>query len=686
MLSSPLWSQDTILVDKENTLLNQSIANQFSIYNAGDTVTEIEDLLNNNAIEFTPLKKSLANLDFTTSNYWIHFVLINTESQSRELIFETARPITNAVNLFEIADNGNEIVINRSGDGIDFESKQIKKNKSLFRIYLGGKQQKEFWLHLGSDGEVITLPMVFWDADTYEVVSQRNQFFSGIFYGIFLFVIVIYLTFFLLLKERSFLLYVFYVFFSGFMNFCLDGYAHQYIFTSGGYWAQHSVLLMAGLTVVFVVQYAAAYLKLKSFSSKLNKISQVFSGVVLLAVLLSLVPGKTYEMGYPLINGFSLIATVYVVFVALYAKYNKQEVNILFLAGMIILIGGAVIFILGNFGVIDAPSITQVALKVATLIEIIFLSIVMAGRYKTLQREKEDAQAELLIRLEGINEKLEVQVQERTKEIESKNVELEHKNNDILSSIKYAERIQRALLPSAEKFKTLLPDSFVLFKPRDIVSGDFYWIEFVQTADGDQMVVYATADCTGHGVPGAFVSIVSSSLLDTSKSNRDVNTPAEALDFLNKEINQTFNSQYSEEKIRDGMDVVICSLKIGSRELNFAGAKNPLFIVRKGELIEIKGDKQPVGFIDEGVSKPFTNHTIELQENDVIYTFSDGFADQFGGEKGKKYMYKKFKELLISVANLPMDEQKLLLNKEFESWKGKLDQLDDVLLIGVRIK
>ncbi len=686
LLSVSIWSQDTVILDKGNTNLNKSITSQFSIFNAGKEEFLIEEILLKDSLSFVPLKGNLANLDFTTSTYWMHFVVVNKESQSKELIFETARPITNMVNLYEIVNNGSEIVVQRSGDGLAFESKQIKKNKSIFRIYIGAKEQKEYWLQIKSDGEVITLPMIFWESDQFEIVSQRNQFFSGIFYGIFLFVIIIYFTFFIYLKDMSFLLYVFYVFFSGFMNFCLDGYAHQYLFTSGGYWTQHSVLIMAGLTVVFVVQYASAYLKLKTFSRPLNKISHVFSGIVLLALILSLFPGKMYQLAYPLINGFSLLATVFVVYAGVYAKIRKQNVDVLFLIGMIVLITGAVIFILGNFGVIDAPGLTQVSLKVSTLIEIICLSIVMVGKYKVLQREKEDAQAELLLRLEGINEKLEIQVQERTKEIEQKSIELELKNNDILASIKYAERIQRALLPSAEKFSALLPDSFVLFKPRDVVSGDFYWIESVKTSDGDQVIVYATADCTGHGVPGAFVSIVSSSLLDTSKTNRDVNTPAEALDFLNKEINQTFNSQYAEEKIRDGMDVVLCGLKVGTRELNFAGAKNPLFIVREGEIIEIKGDKQPVGFVDDEKTIPFTNHTLMLQKNDVIYTFSDGYADQFGGEKGKKFMYRRFKELLISVSNLPMNEQKEILNSTFESWKGNLEQLDDVLVIGVRIK
>ncbi len=677
--------QDSIVFKGENFNLNTSIADQFSIYTDASASLEIEDIIVKDSLTFESINRSLANLDFTTKNYWIHFVLVNDYDFPREIILETARPITNTVELYHIGNNGNEISIYKSGDGIPFTEKQMKQNGSYFRIYMSSNQTKEYWLKLGSDGEVITLPMTFWDKDTFEVVSQRNQFFSGIFYGVFLFVIVIYLTFYILLKEISFLLYIFYVFFSGMLQFFLDGYGHQYFFKSGGYLTQHSVLIVAGFTVMFVLQYASNYLKIKEQKNKLYLISNVFTAIVGMTMLLSLIPGFTYKISYPLINGFSLLAMFYIVFLAINSKLKKQEVHPLFLTGVIILIIGAIIFILGNFGIIDAPNITQVALKVATLIEILFLSIVMAGKYKQLQKEKEQAQATLLTELEGINVKLEAQVKERTKEIELKSEELEMKNKDILSSIKYAERIQRALLPSNEKIKLLLPESFVFFKPRDIVSGDFFWIESVYTENKDQLIVYATADCTGHGVPGAFVSIVSSNLLNISKTNNEINTPAEALDFLNLEINKTFNSQYSEQKIRDGMDVALCALDMKNRKLLFSGAKNPIYIVRNGELTEYKGDKQPVGFMGDDTPTPFNNTEIDLEKDDIIYSFSDGFADQFGGAKQRKYMYKRFKELLTEISVFPMEKQKEVLEETFENWKGDLEQLDDVLIIGVKI-
>ncbi len=685
IISGNLRAQDSIVFKGESSNLNVSIADQFSIFTDVSCTIEIEDIIVNDTLSFEKLNKSLANLDFTTKNYWIHFVLINDYEFPREIILETARPITNTVELYQIGENGNEISIYKSGDGIPFLEKQVKQNGSFFRIYLSSNQTKEYWLKLGSDGEVITLPMTFWEKDTFEVVSQRNQFFSGIFYGVFLFVIVIYLTFYILLQEISFLLYIIYVFFSGMLQFFLDGYGHQYIFTSGDNLTQHSVLIAAGFTVMFVLQYATNYLKIKEQKNKLFLVSNVFTAIVGMTMLLSLIPGFTYEISYPLINGFSLLAMFYIVFLAINSKLKKQEVHPLFLTGVIILIIGAIIFILGNFGIIDAPNITQVSLKVATLIEILFLSIVMAGKYKQLQKEKEQAQATLLSELEGINIKLEAQVKERTKEIALKSEELEIKNKDILSSIKYAERIQRALLPSNEKIKLLLPESFVFFKPRDIVSGDFYWIESITTEQNNQLIVYATADCTGHGVPGAFVSIVSSNLLNISKTNVAINTPAEALDFLNLEINKTFNSQYSEQKIRDGMDVALCALDMKNKKLLFSGAKNPIYIVRNGELTEYKGNKQPVGFMGDDTPTPFNNTEIDLEKEDIIYSFSDGFADQFGGPKQRKFMYKRFKELLTEISVFPMQKQKEVLEKTFENWRGELEQLDDVLIIGVKI-
>jgi serine phosphatase RsbU (regulator of sigma subunit) len=702
ILSTHLYGQNKIVLS--DSTLNTSIANRFDLYLIKDASIQVD--LNNfsqifEVTEKRALKMPVENIDFTTDIYWLFFEVYNDFNATQDLLIELARPITNTIELYEIRNNKAKLVA-VSGDALDYDQKTIDSYKSLLPIYLNGKEKKYYAIKLSSDGETISLPIIFWKKDVLAKKTQTYNFFVGIFYGVFLFVIVIYLTFYFLLKDNSFLLYTVYVLFSALLQFGLDGFIHQYFFTSGGYFTQHSILFVAGCTVFFVVLYGRNYLKLKEYFPKLNKVLTGFAYGVAIVVGLSLIPGYTYELSYPIINGISFLATLGLVITAIYIKVKGNEVSYLFIFGMVFLIAGAVVFILGNFGIINMPTLTQNSLKIGTLIEIVCLSILMAFKYRSLQQEKELAQLQLLSELESknalmlnINEKLEIQVKERTKEIEKAKHEIELKNTDIISSIKYAERIQRSVLPSDEKFKKLLPNSFVLYKPRDIVSGDFYWIEQLTTSDTNRkLIAYATADCTGHGVPGAFVSILGHTYLKLSKTEKSVNSTGEALDFINKGFNETFSLDFDGIKVKDGMDLALCSLDLENKKLYFSGAKNPVYIVRQEELFVIKGDTMPIGFPLDEMKNNFTTQTFDIAEGDMIYTFSDGYADQFGGPNGKKFMYKQFKEVLISIAQLPVDEQKIKLSETFNNWINYRDengatfeyeQIDDVLIIGVKI-
>jgi serine phosphatase RsbU (regulator of sigma subunit)/uncharacterized protein HemY len=281
---------------------------------------------------------------------------------------------------------------------------------------------------------------------------------------------------------------------------------------------------------------------------------------------------------------------------------------------------------------------------------------------------------------------------------------IEEKNHDIMDSIKYAKRIQEAILPPEQVIKESLNNSFILYKPKDIVSGDFYWMKQV-----DNKILFSVVDCTGHGVPGAFVSIIGHSGLNRSINEFGLKQPARVLDKLNEIVHEAFSQQteIKEGQVRDGMDVALCSLNPDTMELEYAGANNPLWVVRSdGEngssfttddntevppssslspfsLYEVKATKQPIGAYEN--TESFTNHRIQLQKGDTIYIFSDGYADQFGGKRGKKFKNKQFKELLLSIQNKPMDEQRMAINQTFENWKGELEQLDDICMIGVRI-
>ncbi len=273
--------------------------------------------------------------------------------------------------------------------------------------------------------------------------------------------------------------------------------------------------------------------------------------------------------------------------------------------------------------------------------------------------------------------------------IEHQKEEVDEKNEEIISSLRYAKRLQEALLPPKNLLDNFFKEKyFILYNPRDIVCGDFYWARKIKSTPVDgkskDYLLLAVADCTGHGVPGAFMSLLGSNFLHQSAVEKGVNTPAEALDFLNQKIITTLNHGYGEIEIRDGMDISLVAIDLESKELAYSGANNPIYIIRNKSLETLKANKQAIGNMND-VVMPYTNNTIQLQENDCIYLFTDGYADQFGGPKGKKLMRKVFEETLIENSNKPMEQQKLALETTFNNWKGDLEQVDDVCVVGIRV-
>jgi serine phosphatase RsbU (regulator of sigma subunit) len=348
------------------------------------------------------------------------------------------------------------------------------------------------------------------------------------------------------------------------------------------------------------------------------------------------------------------------------------------------------------------------------LIVIIFIAAILVyRRFRVTQKQK------------GI-------IEEQKDQVDQAFDELEEKNQEIMDSISYAKRIQSAILPPRKIVKEYLDQSFILYKPKDIVAGDFYWMESVsaesRSSSGGEMsemksqttkpvsasktghldstrcptILLAAADCTGHGVPGAMVSVVCNNGLNRSVREHGLSDPGRILDKTREIVIQEFEK--SEDDVKDGMDIALVSLEFGHFDkcddqkkentelvevpavmLRYAGAHNPLWIIRNGatELEEIKADKQPIGKFS--LAKPFTTHLVELNKGDTIYIFSDGYSDQFGGEKGKKLKSGNFKKLLLSMQSESMEQQQESLDQYFENWRGEHEQIDDVCVIGFRV-
>lgn len=274
---------------------------------------------------------------------------------------------------------------------------------------------------------------------------------------------------------------------------------------------------------------------------------------------------------------------------------------------------------------------------------------------------------------------------EREEQIQFQQKELQKINDSLLSSISYARVIQNAVMPSEIFLKQFLPESFVLFLPRDIVSGDFYWIKQVQ-----HKIFIAAADCTGHGVPGAFMSMLGMALLSeivSSDKDPDNLKANEILNELRKKIKHALHQDRRKSTTSDGMDIALCIIDLTKNEMQYAGANNPLYLIRKqnneSELIKYKADRMPIGVHLK--ERSFTNNTIDLKADDLIYIFSDGFIDQFGGTDDRKYQHSKFREFLLSKCHLSLNEQKEALNEEFNEWRGSKPQIDDVLIVGLKI-
>ncbi len=312
------------------------------------------------------------------------------------------------------------------------------------------------------------------------------------------------------------------------------------------------------------------------------------------------------------------------------------------------------------------------------LLLLLILIVVVFRSYKNKQRDNV-AINEKNEQLNQYNEEILAQ----SDQIENQNTLLYKQNHDILSSIQYAKKIQESILPTDEKVRSALPESFVFYKAKDIVSGDFYWLETVQ-----DKVIWAAVDCTGHGVPGAFMSIMGATGLQKVVVERAILKPSDILRSLKDHVINSVSQTKEGNEVMDGMDIALCSWDPKTNTLEYSGAYNPLYIIRKGsnEIEITKATKRPIGRFFGKKEVEFQNHSYKINKGDIVYVFTDGYADQFGGDRKWKFTYNRMRELMLAMKDLPMAEQRLAMQKAHEDWvkAGNEVQLDDICVIGVR--
>lgn len=662
----------------------------FFLWNAGEvlsntTVQKIEYVLDaeNSFTEETVLNQSFIisekqtlNFGFYRGTVWIKLKLKNATETD---ILELKNSNLDIIEYYVLEHHNFKRKI-LTGDHFVFDHRLIEHR--FFDFPLG--ESDEVLIKIQNFGDQLFIPIIIKSGLNSAKSEYYDQLIFGIYYGLCLFAFLLNVFIYVKIRERSNLFYSLYLVGIVLLQLALDGHGFQYLWSNNVFFAKHAPPLMASLSILFLILFTQSFLNIKKILPLSNKIFTSIAVLVGINSVLSLF-SVTYPIAVLQINVLTLILNILILPVAFIAFRRKFKPAKFFLIAFVVLIISVFVFILRNFGLISSNVFTDYALQIGSTAEVVLLSFAIVDKFNSYKEEA-------LTHLKEINkiqteqtERLELEVAVRTERITEQKNQIEEKNKEIIDSINYAKRIQNALIPTKEKVEKLLPKSFVLWEPKDIVSGDFYWVSEVTTtlenSENSKLVLFTVGDCTGHGVPGAIISVLGLKILNLSLGNKNINTTSDALSYLNNEFVSTFQNEEG-EGIADGMDIGFCALNTVSLELYFSGARNGVYIVRNKEIIELKGNKTSIGGADY---VDFEEQKIQLQTDDCIYLYSDGFADQFGGPKNKKFKYQALKQVLIDHSELPMDQQLKFLKQTFIDWKGNYEQTDDVCILGIRV-
>ncbi len=671
----------------------------------------IENIVNNPQIAFSENTLNFQNME-VGAYYWICLKLIGSGVRDEVValqigsVFETWSEIT-----FYQPVEDEAFRVERSGTDLDPENKPVKQWRNYFNVDVAANSEATIYIRLHSNALRFHPKAIFISVGDAASVSKGSDEFTyaqGIFQGI-LWVMAFYnLLLFFIIRDKLYLYYVLMIIGIQLNVFYYYRYIYFLFPTS-----QHLIRSFIVISHLFMIGggllFLRSFLNVKELLPKWDFYIKIINYVLVFAVLVFIADHLFLQ--YPVWNdpfGFYKYAQLTIVLIGIVATILGFIIGILTLrkgysAARYYLIATSGLFLGGVFYGLSYLINTQgdslvnsdifmYLFQGGVVIQLVFYALGIGYQVNRLEREKSDALAENLELQKETTSLLEKKVKQRTVEIEQQKEEIEainttlmeqkglmeKRNQDITSSINYARRIQDAVLPDLRSLKRSVPNCFVLYSPRDIVSGDFYWF-----AQKDNEIILAAADCTGHGVPGAFMSILGDSYLNQIVNLQGITKADSILSRLHGQIRRALRQSSTENK--DGMDISICVINLEHNYVTFAGAKRPLLYIQNDTIFEVKGDKYSVGGFQTKAENAYTSHQIDFSIPTAFYIFSDGYVDQFGGENGRKFMINNFKSLLLEIHKEPMVRQRQLLSQKFEEWKGNHKQIDDVIVVGFQV-
>jgi len=620
---------------------------------------------------------SLPLCEDENSDYWVKFNLNFLSEADKKWVLEIyEHHIDHFTCYIPWKDSTYKVV--STGDTKKYLEREYRHINFVFDIHQDYIQGRPFYFKIKSPSRVWAITSLIRTNQYYTFYAVNEYYLLGFFYGI-LFIMGIYnLLFFFSTKENIYIYYSLYIASVALFSMLEDGIGFAYLWSNKPYLTEFFGSITRLLIMLSYVIYSMSFLKLNKLFPQLARLIKN----VLFIYAIEYVLEKSFNFYIPYIYS---IPYLIIYGVGIYTFIKGYKPARFFIAGSTFVLISILTMLARDSGYVTENTFINTllvyALNIGITIEIVILSVALGDRIRYSKQQEEESKEKIILQLQEnetlknkVNLELEDKVRERTHELESK-------NKDIFDSLNYALRIQNAVLPSQASISEVISKHFIFHSSKDIVSGDFYWFY-----KKENLIFAAAVDCTGHGVPGAFMSIMGSNLLHFAVRELQLEDPGEILDRMSFELKKRISSNPNDLEDQYGMDMALCVINNDNNEIKYSGAFNPLVIISKGKPKIIAADRFPLGrsFYDSSNQK-FKTKSDTLQPGDCVYLFSDGFKDQFGGENGDKYATTNFYKLLERVAPLSMEDQKASIENEFYDWKGGKNQIDDVLVIGLEV-
>jgi len=663
------------------------------------TQLKLRDILENaTKLKFIASKQEIPNFQMTEAAIWCR---VSIRNELKEPIYlELGSAFLDSINIYVISSDGT-LSSFAGGDLFPYTTKQVKTNSFLFKLPLEYGEQKTIYIRVKCS-EPLQFPLNAGTILAYYEYDHTEDFIQGIYYGFMLLMVLYNLSLFLNTGEKLYLYYILYVAsVTTFISF-ITGYSFEYLWPATP-WINKFAAVSTALTLFFSLVFTRKFLSTDIYAPKLDKIGSWLRVLPLIITVLAVAGQGLKAIMFSQVS--LLLVSIYFIVIGLVVfkrGYRPARFYVLAWSALVISI---FTLIFKDINILPYNIYTINALQIGSGLEVLLLSFAVADKINILIKDKEEAQASAILSLEENgtlvreqNIMLERKVVERTHEILEINHELEQQNEEIMiqrdsiyekshelkkaytritDSVRYAQKIQEAILGDIPTIISNFKDAFILFRPKDIVSGDFYWY-----GEREGCKILIAADCTGHGVPGAFMTVMGNDLLNDIIHHRGLIDPGAILEELDNRIISTTQKQKS--STQDGMDIAILVFEPNGNLL-FAGAKNPLYLVRNREITKFKGSLFPIGSSQYRVQKSYQTIKIDIEPEDALYLCSDGYQDQFGGPVYKKFLSKNFTQVLLEFSHLSMTDQKENLEQIHDNWKQASSQTDDILVVGVRV-